>query len=237
MKNVFKNKKAVKRAAVILLVVVMVLLTLGGIPLVKMLSSEEGRLALEAIVDKNVVLGVVVYLLLQVLQVVVALIPGGVIQILGGVLFGNFFGTVLCFLGILLGTVIVFYTVRKFGMPVVEALVDSKGIKRFEFLNDTRKLEATVFILFLIPGMPKDALTYLVPLTKIKPVRFFAISMIARSPAIILSIVFGASLGEGDILAAVLIFAVVAVLGLAGILLKDKVIDLMNARRTKSGDR
>lgn len=90
MKNIFQNKKAIKIAAVVILVIVMVGLTIAGIPLVKLLSTDEGREMLEAIVERNVVLGVIVYLLLQMLQVVVALIPGGVIQILGGVLFGNF---------------------------------------------------------------------------------------------------------------------------------------------------
>ena len=231
MKNIFQNKKAIKTAAVVILVIVMIGLTIAGIPLVKLLSTDEGRDALQAIVDSNVVLGVIVYLLLQMLQVVVALIPGGVIQILGGVLFGNFWGTVLCFLGILIGTVVVFSVVRKFGMPVVEAFVDGKGIKRFDFLNDDRKLEATVFILFLIPGMPKDALTYIVPLTKIKPSRFFFLSMLARTPAIILSTVFGASLSDGNIIKAVIFFAVVAILGLVGILFKDKIIEKLRRRK------
>ncbi|MCD7803997.1 MAG: VTT domain-containing protein [Oscillospiraceae bacterium] len=231
MKNIFQNKKAIKIAAVVILVIVMVGLTIAGIPLVRLLSTDEGRETLQAIVDSNVVLGVIVYLLLQMLQVVVALIPGGVIQILGGVLFGNFWGTVLCFLGVLLGSVVVFMTVRKFGMPVVEAFVDGKGIKRFEFLNDDKKLEATVFILFLIPGMPKDALTYIVPLTKIKPSRFFFLSMLARIPAIILSTVFGASLSDGNLIAAIILFAVVAVLGLVGIIFKDKIIDKLRRKK------
>ncbi len=79
MKNIFQNKKAIKIAAVVILVIVMVGLTIAGIPLVNMLSTDKGRDVLQAIVDNNVVLGVIVYLLLQMLQVVIALIPGGVI--------------------------------------------------------------------------------------------------------------------------------------------------------------
>ena len=173
---------------------------------------------------KNFMLGLSVYLLLQVLQVVVALIPGGVIQILGGVLFGKFMGTFWCVLGILLGTIVVFMTVRKFGMPVVEAFIDQKGIKRFEFLNNSKKLELVVFILFLIPGVPKDVLTYIAPLTKIKPMNFFILSMLGRLPAIILSTVFGATLSEGNIFEALIVFAVVAVAGILGILYSDKAI-------------
>lgn len=226
-----KRKKVIRIVSLCILVAVMIFVTIICIPIVKMLSTEEGRAGLERLVDSNFLLGVCVYMFLQVLQVLVALIPGGVIQILGGVLFGNFWGTVLCSLGILAGSAIVFFMVRRFGMPVVEAFIDRKGIKKFEFLNDTKKLEITVFILFLIPGIPKDVLTYLAPLTKIKPSSFLALSMLGRFPAILLSIVFGANLSEGNILAAVVIFAVVAVVGIIGILYNGKIVAYIKSRR------
>lgn len=226
-----KRKKVIRIVSLCILVAVMIFVTIICIPIVKMLSTEEGRAGLERLVDSNFLLGVCVYMFLQALQVLVALIPGGVIQILGGVLFGNFWGTVLCSLGILAGSAIVFFMVRRFGMPVVEAFIDRKGIKKFEFLNDTKKLEITVFILFLIPGMPKDVLTYLAPLTKIKPSSFLALSMLGRFPAILLSIVFGANLSEGNILAAVIIFAVVAVVGIIGILYNGKIVAYIKSRR------
>ena len=226
-----KRKKVIRIVSLCILVAVMIFVTIICIPIVKMLSTEEGRAGLERLVDSNFLLGVCVYMFLQVLQVLVALIPGGVIQILGGVLFGNFWGTVLCSLGILAGSAIVFFMVRRFGMPAVEAFIDRKGIKKFEFLNDTKKLEITVFILFLIPGMPKDVLTYLAPLTKIKPSSFLALSMLGRFPAILLSIVFGANLSEGNILAAVIIFAVVAVVGIIGILYNGKIVAYIKSRR------
>ena len=226
-----KRKKVIRIVSLCILVAVMIFVTIICIPIVKMLSTEEGRAGLERLVDSNFLLGVCVYMFLQVLQVLVALIPGGVIQILGGVLFGNFWGTVLCSLGILAGSAIVFFMVRRFGMPVVEAFIDRKGIKKFEFLNDTKKLEITVFILFLIPGMPKDVLTYLAPLTKIKLSSFLALSMLGRFPAILLSIVFGANLSEGNILAAVIIFAMVAVVGIIGILYNGKIVAYIKSRR------
>ena len=109
-------------------------------------------------------------------------------------------------------------------MPVVEAFIDQKGIKRFEFLNNSKKLELVVFILFLIPGVPKDVLTYIAPLTKIKPMNFFVLSMLGRLPAIILSTVFGATLSEGNIFEAIIVFVVVAIAGVLGILYSDKAI-------------
>lgn len=228
-----KTKKRIKIAALVIFLVVTVGLTVLCLPMIPMLASEEGRARLEAlvsgIVEENLFLGIVAFLLLQVLQVVVALIPGGLIQILGGVIFGSFWGTVLCLLGTLLGEIIVFYVVRWLGMPIVETLIDANGIKKLSFLQDTKKCELAVFILFLLPVMPKDALTYLAPLTKIKPSTFFILSMIARSPALIISNVFGSSLSDGNILFATVLSVIVAVVGMVCILYREKI---MNAFRT-----
>lgn len=226
-----KRKKIIRIVSLCILAAVMLLVTVICIPLVKMLASEEGRRGLEKLVEENYFLGLAVYLFLQMLQVIVALIPGGVIQILGGVLFGKVWGTIWCVIGILIGTVIVFAIVRRFGMPVVEAFIDQKGIKRFEFLNNSKKLELVVFILFLIPGVPKDVLTYIAPLTKIKPSSFFVLSMFGRLPAIILSTVFGANLSEGNIFEAIIIFAVVAVAGVIGILYSDKAVSAIKQKQ------
>lgn len=236
-----KTKKRIKIAALVVFLVVTVGLTVLCLPMIPMLASEEGRARLEAlvsgIVEENLFLGICAFLLLQVLQVVVALIPGGLIQILGGVIFGSFWGTVLCLLGTLLGEIIVFYVVRWLGMPIVETLIDAKGIKKLSFLQDTKKCELAVFILFLLPVMPKDALTYLAPLTKIKPSTFFILSMIARSPALIISNVFGSSLSDGNILFATVLSVIVAVVGMVCILYREKIMNAFHTVRKTRYDK
>lgn len=232
-----KQKNAVKVAAVLIFIAVTVGLTALCWPIVSMLTSSEGRDRLEALVNDNLMLGVVVFMFLQVLQIVVALIPGAVVQILSGVLFGGFWGSVLCIVGTLLGEMIVFYAVKKLGMPIVEALFDPKGIKKLSFLQDTKKVELAVFILYLIPVMPKDALTYIAPLTRIKPTTFFVLSIVARAPSMIVSIVFGSSLGNGNVFIAVLMFAIVAVAGVFGILYKDRIIGFFKSARRSHSDK
>lgn len=226
------HKKAAKIVSFIVLAAVIIFLTIVCIPLVKMLSSEEGRLELQAMIEADLAWGIVIYLVLQILQVLVAIIPGGVIQILGGVLFGGVWGTFLCIGGILLGTVIVYVLVKKFGKPLVEAFFDEKVVTKFSFLQDSKKLELAIFILFLIPGIPKDLLTYVAPLTKIKMSSFLVLSTLARIPAIIMSTVFGSTLSNGNIVAAIIIFAIVACLGIVGILYKDRWLNsLRNLKR------
>lgn len=219
-----QRKRNLKTVYFVVFIIVLIGLTVLCVPLVNRLTSEEGRAQLEAFFADNALWGVVVFLILQVLQVVVALIPGGIIQIIAGVAFGGVWGTVFSLVGVIIGTYIVFVIVRKLGAPIVEAFIDKKGIKQFSFLNDNKKLELAVFILFLIPGIPKDTLTYIAPLTKIKMPNFILLSTVARVPALVMSCVFGSSLGNGNIVTAIVMFSVIAVLGVFGILYRDKII-------------
>lgn len=219
-----QRKRNLKTVYFVVFIIVLIGLTVLCVPLVNRLTSEEGRAQLEAFFADNALWGVVVFLILQVLQVVVALIPGGIIQIIAGVAFGGVWGTVFSLVGVIIGTYIVFVIVRKLGAPIVEAFIDKKGIKQFSFLNDNKKLELAVFILFLIPGIPKDTLTYIAPLTKIKMPNFILLSTVARVPALVMSCVFGSSLGNGNIVTAIVMFSVIAVLGVFGILYRDRII-------------
>ncbi len=228
-----KNPKTIKIVSFVIFVAVIVFLTVVCIPLAKMLASEEGRAELEAFIAKDFVWGIIIFLILQILQVIVALIPGGVIQVLGGVLFGGVLGTVLCIVGILLGTLVIYLLVKNFGKPFVESVFDDKVVKRFGFLQDTKKLELVIFILFLLPGLPKDLLTYLAPLTKIKMSTFLFLSTLARVPAIIMSTVFGSSLSDGNILTASVVFIIIALMGIIGILYKDRLLDMLRNLKRK----
>ena len=85
-------------------------------------------------------------------------------------------------------------------------------------MQNQKRVELTVFLLFFIPGVPKDVLVYMAPFLPIKPVRFFVIATIARIPSVITSTVLGDQLIEGNIISSIIVFAVTAVVSIAGIL-------------------
>jgi uncharacterized membrane protein YdjX (TVP38/TMEM64 family) len=169
--------------------------------------------------------GVLVFILLQILQVVVAAIPGEFVQLAGGYLYGSWLGTLYSLMGIITGSVIVFFIARFLGYPIVRAFVSQKNLDKFNFMMNSNKSEVAMFLLFLIPGIPKDILTYIAGLTPIKPLRFFIIITIGRLPALFGSSVIGSSTQKGDYLLVVILSAAALVLFTAGLLLKDKIID------------
>ena len=123
--------------------------------------------------------GFIGFILLQVAQVVVAPIPGEVTGFLGGVLYGTFLGVILSTIGLTLGSYIAFALSRTFGRPFVEKFVDGKTIGRFDYLLHHKGV-FLVFLLFLIPGVPKDFLCYILGLGHLSTTEFLVISTTGR---------------------------------------------------------
>ncbi len=153
----------------------------------------------------------------QVLQVVVAVIPGEPVEIVMGYLYGTWGGLGVCLLGIFAGTLVILLLVKMLGASFVKDVISEKKMGKLRFLHNAKGLDMVVFILFLIPGTPKDVLTYFVPLTPMKPARFLLIATFARIPSVVSSTLIGASLGQNRWGLGILIFALTAVMGIAGI--------------------
>lgn len=213
----------IRLIAIVIFLAVAVGATILLIPFIKSLATAEGRIGIQNWIEARGVWGPLAFLGLQVLQIVVAMIPGEPVQLLAGVLFGAWGGLGLCIAGLLIGTLLIFFAVRWVGKPLVDAFVSETWMSKLEFLKSEKKLETVVFILFLIPGIPKDVLTYFAPLTPIKPWKFLLLSTLGRLPALTVSTLAGEHIGQGNWLMTGIIFAVALMIGLAGIFLKDKV--------------
>ena len=156
-------------------------------------------------------------------QVIIAIIPGEPLEICAGYAFGAIEGTVLCMIGIALGSAAVFLLVKTLGVKLVEVFFPVEKIRSLRFLRDDRKRNALVFLLMFIPGTPKDLLSYFVGLTGMKLSEWLMISTIARIPSIVTSTLGGSALAEQNYLFAVIVFAVTAVISIGGIALYNKI--------------
>ena len=123
---------------------------------------------------------------------------------------------VLAFIGMVILQVFLF--VRKFGMKFVELFVSKEKIESVRFLKSSRKSESIIFLFFLIPGTPKDLLSYLVGLTDMKVSHWIFICAVGRFPAIFLSVLSGSALGTENYTIAVAVFAVLIVLYMIGLI-------------------
>lgn len=163
--------------------------------------------------------GRLVFIGIQILQVVFALIPGEVIEVGSGYAFGMWEGSLLCMAGVMVASMSIFLLVRRYGTRVIDSVYSGDKLKNLKFLHNQKQLSLIVFFLFLIPGTPKDLLTYFVGLTPMKPGTFLLITTIARIPSIVSSAFAGAQLNERNYAASIIVFAVTFVFSAAGFLL------------------
>lgn len=171
--------------------------------------------------------GFLILLGLQFLQVVVAFIPGEVVQIAAGLLYGPWIGALIILLGCVVSSAFIFVVVRKLGAPFVQSMVSTQHLDKFRAFEETGKLNAVVFVLFLIPGLPKDVFTYLVPLTDINMRLFLVLSNVARIPGIVVSTYAADGLVDGRFVESIVIFVIAAVIAVLGIAFRERIMKVV----------
>lgn len=201
----------------------------------KLISSPEDIPKFAELIKSYGSTSALVYIFFQMLQIVIAIIPGEPIQMAGGYIFGTLLGTLYQVIGMLIGTVFVFYISRLLGYELINSLVPQDKIKKFTSLINNPKSDVTVFILFLIPGLPKDTLVYAAGFTPIKPLRFFIISSIGRLPGLIGSAYLGSQLKNENYSTVIVLSVIILIIFILGIVFRERIIDythkLMNKEK------
>ena len=133
------------------------------------------------------------FIILQSLQVIAAPVPGEVTGVLGGYLYGSFLGIILSTIGLTLGSWLAFFLSKTFGRPFVDKFVSKATLDKYDYLLH-HKGAFLVFILFLIPGFPKDLLCYIIGLGHLSTREFLLISTVGRFAGTVLLTVGGSFL-------------------------------------------
>jgi len=157
----------------------------------------------------------VVLILLQTVQVVAAPIPGQVLAVVAGYLFGAWWGTLYNMIGITIGSTIAFWISRRYGRAYVENIVHEEALGRFDAVSDDYGRSA-LFFFFLVPGLPDDVICFAGGLTDIPLWQLIVLAVVGRAPAFFLVNVVGNLLGTDNVPAAAglaVILVVVSVLG------------------------
>lgn len=223
----FKPSDIFKFAGLLAFVVIIAIVMVVVWPYIKMVFEPGGIDALKEAVQGAGPFGFVMLLTFQFLQVVVAFIPGEVVQLVAGAMFGPWLGMLLVVVGCVLSSAFIYILVHKLGAPFVQAIVPTTFLDKFKAFERSGKLTVAVFILFLIPGLPKDVFTYLVPLTDMPMKTFLLVANVARIPGIFGSC-FGANdIIEGNYLRAAIMLGIMAVLALLCIWQRDRFVGLI----------
>ena len=184
-------------------------------------------------IGEHYLLGAIAMVLISAVQVIVALIPGELVEIAAGYCFGSWIGSLLCLIGIVLGSCTTILLVRYFGSRFVYAFYPKEKIDALPIINDPPKRNILTFILFVIPGTPKDLFTYAIGLTDMSVPLYIALTTAARFPSVILSTLSGGALGTKDYTMAINFVIVTAVVSGVGLLIYN---GILKKRKRGHGD-
>lgn len=196
-----KKVKIFKIILALIVLAIMIGLTIYFIPFIKQISTTEGQLAFKAELESKGWQSVLILFAIQIIQMFLAIIPGGPVEVIAGMCYGTVWGTIFIIISSAIVAAMIFLLVRKFGKSFIYSFCDEKQVEKIEnskIFQNPKKVEMVMAIIFLIPGTPKDLLTYVAGLLPINPIRFILISIIARMPTIIASTYGGSKLTNGD---------------------------------------
>ncbi|MDR2617369.1 MAG: VTT domain-containing protein [Treponema sp.] len=202
-------------------------------PFIRDLGDPVYREQFSAWVTGLGIKGVAVLLGLQIVQIILAVIPGGPVELIAGAAYGALGGTAICVLGCIIASSAVFLTVKKFGLPLIRRFFGEENIRSWKFLGDSDRAARAVFIVFLIPGTPKDMLTWFAPLSGLQLHTFTAVSVFARIPAILTTAVMGDSMIQGNWVMFLSFFLATALAGMAGLKFRRKILSAISTKRLK----
>lgn len=197
------NKKTKIFKIILLLVVIVIAIAITAylLPVIKELATPEGQKAFQEKINNSGFVGMLMLFGLQFAQIFLFIIPGEPIEILAGICYGGLWGTIFIMISAAIISAFIYWLVHKLGRKFIYDFVPQAKIEKIEkskVFQNPKTIRFIIFILFFIPGTPKDLLTYIAALLPIKPLEFIIISTIARFPSIISSTLAGENILAGN---------------------------------------
>ncbi|CFX89710.1 SNARE associated Golgi protein [Syntrophomonas zehnderi OL-4] len=207
---------------IILFLALLIFITIDqGAHITKM---AQNPVEFKAFLQNYGIFSILVFIAFQTLQVLVAAIPGELLQLAGGFAYGTWEGAFYSLIGISIGSTVAFFIARVLGYPFLKMFVPRQTFARYKFLFSRRRGIIIIFILFLIPGFPKDILSYLAGITPLRAPHFIISSTAARFPGILVSSYIGANLQQRNITEVVIAASIAVVVFVLALIYRRQLI-------------
>ena len=174
---------------------------------------------------QHTILAVTILILGQIIQVFLAIIPAGPLQMAAGYAFGTFYGTLISAAGSALGSILVYSLVKLYGKKWITFFISEEKIDQFLPEKLDGKWELLMILIYLIPGSPKDIITYIAGLTETHPALWMVLFLFGRIPSILAASLSGSALGKQQYKMALLSLAVISILSFTGYLIYKKLME------------
>ncbi|MEG0307755.1 MAG: TVP38/TMEM64 family protein [Clostridium sp.] len=173
---------------------------------------------------------IIAFIILQMIQVIVFFIPGEVIQIAGGYIFGPVIGGIVSAVGIVLGSMVAYLIAKLCGKKYINKLIEKNNLTKIKKILDAGSNNIVIFVIYFIPGIPKDVLVYVAGVSNASIKDFIIYSSVGRIPWIVASAVFGHGIHSGNYIAMIAIGIVSGALFIVGILRGHSIIEFFHRK-------
>jgi uncharacterized membrane protein YdjX (TVP38/TMEM64 family) len=232
---IFKYRWAVGAGVLAVIAGVCIGLVLADAPAYRLVARlYRDKVFLRETLQQWGILAPVLFIVLQALQVVLSPVPGEATGILGGYLFGQWLGLVYSTIGLTLGSVAAFGIGRWLGAHYVEKLVSKETWDRLGFIVEAEGA-LICFMIYLIPGLPKDMVCYLFGMSPMPAWVFALVSGVGRIPGTWVLSAQGAHTAAGEYLRVILITAVAVALALPLYYYRQRITGWLRHRNSGQG--
>ncbi len=222
------------RKGIALMKLILLVLIIAGIPAFLYLKygagifSREAAVRLIAYLRANSGMASILFICMQIVQVVICFLPGQPIQFAASYMFGVGRGFALSLIGAVIGTVISFYLAKLLGSEAMELFFGEEKVHDYKRKLDSGKGLLLAFLIYLIPGIPKDLVSYAAGVSNMRFRPFLLAATVGRMPGMLGSLLLGHYYGRQDYRAMIIIAVVVAVILLVCYIKRDALISFLD---------
>ena len=225
----FKSKvQAFAKLAILLLILV-------GIPIFLLITMRDSILSTEywASLPERLAnhkkLSFIILILLQMAQIVISVLPGQPIQLAGSYLYGVFGGYIISLIGAVLGSIITYYIAGFLGRDALHVVFGEERVNDYVHKLNSSKAYLIIFLIYLIPGIPKDIVSYVAGVSEVRARPFILISTIGRTPGVLGSLLIGKFIKDGNYVGIGVTAVIVAIIFLICWKNKDKLMKKLSS--------
>lgn len=204
------NIQKFRKKTTIILFIILIFLFIKLLPTFINLVTEEGRIEFENKINKLGVKGAAILSGLEILKIILIFLPGEPIELIAGMCYGPFIGLIILYIGIAISNILIISLVKKYGRELVKDIISEEKISKIEnfITRNSGRSEIALFVLYFLPALPKDFITYVASLLPISKKKVILVSIFGRFPAVFSSVLVGSKILDGDIKSIILIYLI-----------------------------
>ena len=184
--------------------------------------------SVKQIINDNNAASVPLYIAFQIIQLIICILPGQWLQLAAGIAWGFWIGLLLSLIGALFGSILTYFLAKYLGTDALRLIFGQDKLDQLTEKLDSKAGITAVFLIYLIPGLPKDLCNYAAGVSQIKLKPFLIVSMVGRTPGMIASLLIGKHLSLGSYHVAVIIAIIAGILFVLGIIFRNKLTSFVN---------